>query len=151
MYPKNKEHLEAAQAEADKRAKSFYNTLSDEDKKKVDAVEEARQILIKNKVLFYLFPFLPNGDGSVGCWTEHSILELMEADESGFPTQAELSKNDHFECAFAHLVFEHFLDEPRDMDARDAWDTFMEKFMVRVHDYQVYLFPDDFDENGHQK
>ena len=108
--PSNQEHLEAAQSSTNKDRSDFLSTLSESDKAKFLAVEQAVQILVDHKILFYLFPYLPTRHGVDGCWQWNSLLALAEFDNAGLTTKDSVKQLNEFGCSFAARTFNTILD-----------------------------------------
>ena len=84
-HPQIEEYIEAAQEDADKRRKKAVEKFSESDQQKILAIEQAVKILVDNKVLFYLIPYLPhpNHEGKEYCWQWNSLAKVLGFDEVG--------------------------------------------------------------------
>jgi hypothetical protein len=85
--PQNQEHLEADQISANERRKEFKKTLSPNDLKKLEVVEEVAKILENNKIISYLYAWLPSDipefEKRPGTWMWHTLEKHINFDQSG--------------------------------------------------------------------
>lgn len=105
--PLNQEHLEALQETVNKDRENFLKTLNEEELKKFKAVEQAVNILVENKVWFYLFPMLKteiNGHIIDAVWQWNSITEFTEYGENGKVLDESIKKNGHFHASMIYQL-----------------------------------------------
>lgn len=106
----NEEQFEATQADTNKYLEEFIKTLSEEDRNKFKAVEQAVKILLDAKVMAYVFPLLPYGNdkNKETVWQWNTIMPLMKI-EDGKIEEASLKKNSLYHRALIYHFYGKFL------------------------------------------
>lgn len=107
QIPINQEHLEALQETVNKDRENFIKTLNEEELKKFKAVEQAVNILVENKVWFYLFPMLKTevGDHIIDAvWQWNSITTFTEYGENGKISEKSKKTNEYFHAAMIYQL-----------------------------------------------
>lgn len=87
-YPMKQEYIEAANDASNKELNELIKTFSDKDKKKVEIIMEAINLMKNNNIIFYLFPYLPSYNPKENSlWTIHSFSKFIKYDKAGNLTE----------------------------------------------------------------
>jgi hypothetical protein len=85
--PQNQEHLEAAQLSANQQREKFKKTLSPDELKKLEVVEEVAKILKNNNIFSFLYAWLPSDipefEKRPGMWMWHTLEKNINFDQNG--------------------------------------------------------------------
>jgi hypothetical protein len=85
--PQNQEHREAAQLSANQQREKFKKTLSPDELKKLEIVEEVVKILQNNNIISYLYAWLPSDtpeyEKRCGMWLWHTLENHINFDQGG--------------------------------------------------------------------
>jgi hypothetical protein len=85
--PQNQEHLEAAQISANQQRENFKKTLSPDELKKLEVIEEVAKILKNNNIVSYLYAWLPSDvpefEKRTGMWMWHTLENHISFDQGG--------------------------------------------------------------------
>ena len=138
----NKEHLEAANNDAKLKIEKFKSELPESDRKKFEAIEKARQILMDAGVKCYLFPFLPSDTipNSQCVWQFNTVSELSEFGRNGFFTDKSAEENGLYYCSLIAAIYQHFkgLGAFKGEDLEEEFRDFASWVFERIRDFAVY-------------
>jgi len=107
----NQEQQEALQQDVNAKRQTLTDGLPEEIEKQFKAVEKAVKTLVDAKVVFYLFPLLPDNTGRQGTWQWNSIGALAEYDQSGNVTENWKQVTSDMNIGLVCSVFHTFVNQ----------------------------------------
>jgi hypothetical protein len=129
----NVEQFEALQKDANQSRESFVDSLPEEQQKKFRAIEQAVKILVDNKVLFYLFPYLQHPKAKAGVmtsWQWHSIMELVELDKDDKITAEFNDKANDFISSALSSIYQTYTQGIKTPE--EKWNHFYEQLKAAL-------------------
>lgn len=140
--PKNQEHFEAVQAEANKIKAEILAKSSERTKELFKIVEGAVEEMTKAGIPFYLYASLPNAnyDNKEMTWQYNSLVALAEFDEAGkftpeWSKRASLCEAGMFSNQY-YTITNYFLDEK--VESAEKWQFFGRYLNDHLINYSRY-------------
>lgn len=137
----NVEHLEASVIDNAKKVEEITDKMGPEDRKKMEAVQNAIKLLNNNNVPFFLFPYInnPEYNNKPIAWKFDSLFKHLKFDKSGNLTEEDKKLLSDITSSFIYSVIVTFfgpiLSNPKEV-------------MEHIKSYIVY---EDFRLYGNRK
>lgn len=130
INPQKEEYLEAEQQKTDNIRNKFLSSLSEEERKKFEIVDEVVNKLVENNIPFYLFPYLLDGNnsGKSSCWQWNSMTKLVKFEPNGSPTEESMQLVSRINASLMTILFWTITNyfTPRDTELKERFKIFIE-------------------------